>query len=524
MKFMSWRIAAAAALMAAATICRCAPSQAGEALGAKVLEETCSRCHAALPSGGFERISEERKTPEGWELTISRMERFDHVTVSAAQEAAVVKWLADRQGLAPAEAAPFRYALERRPVVESPDDTDLAGMCASCHTYARIGLERRDKAEWLKLANMHLGQWPNIEYVATSRDREWWKLASTEIPAKLGAKWPLETKAWSEWKTHRHANLAGSWRVAGHRAGKGDYAGDLVIRPNGDDHYSITYKITYSDGTKSFGKGSAIVYTGYEWRGTVRLGKEKIHEVYALSADGNRLSGRWFRDGQDGIGADVVAVRGVDAIAGVEPRFIRSGQPSKLTIIGSGLKGTVQLGAGIVVDKVLSATPGAVTILATAAKDTPPGERAVAVGKAQSASALVVYDRVKAVEVEPGIAVARMGGNGGPIAPALCQFEAVAYTKTADGAPLRIGAMPAKWEVANFDETAAKDRDASFGGHIDRNGLFTPGLAGPNPKRGGYDNAANLSVKATMAEGGAAVEGAAHLYVAPQRWNDAPIR
>ncbi len=524
MKFISWRIAAAAALMTAATIGRHAPALAGEPLGAKLLKETCARCHTASPSGGFERISEQRKTPEGWELTISRMERFEQVKLSAAQEASLVKWLADRQGLAPEEAAPFRYALERRAVVEAPDDADLAGMCASCHTYARIGLERRDKGEWLKLANMHLGQWPNIEYVATSRDREWWKLASTEIPAKLGAKWPLVTKVWTDWQTHQHVNLAGSWRVAGHRPGKGDYAGDLVVRSKGDDHYSIAYRITYADGTKLAGQGSAVVYTGFEWRGTVRLGREEMHEVYALSTDGNRLSGRWFLDGQDGIGGDMVAVRGANAIAGVEPPFIRLGKPSRITVIGSGLNGTVNLGSGIAVEKVLSATPGAVTVLAAAAKDAPLGARMVAVGKAESANALVVYDKVSAVKVEPEIAVARMGGNGGPIAPALSQFEAIAYTKAADGAPLRIGPMPAKWLVANFDETAARDGDAKFGGHIAPSGLFTPGPAGPNPKRNGYDNAANLSVKATVADAGTMVEGAAHVYVAPQRWVDAPIR
>ena len=45
-------------------------------------------------------------------------------------------------------------------------------LCARCHSYARVALQRRDAAEWLKLVHFHLGQYPTTEYQAGGRDRE----------------------------------------------------------------------------------------------------------------------------------------------------------------------------------------------------------------------------------------------------------------------------------------------------------------------------------------------------------------
>ena len=38
-----------------------------------ILEEKCSSCHVPASGGGLERIKDQRKTPEGWDMTIVRM-------------------------------------------------------------------------------------------------------------------------------------------------------------------------------------------------------------------------------------------------------------------------------------------------------------------------------------------------------------------------------------------------------------------------------------------------------------------
>lgn len=520
-------------VLAASTVLLGAPTaSAAEVRAEAVLADKCGSCHQPNAAGTQNRIGAARKTPEGWAMTVDRMQRWHGVELSDAEVQAVVKHLADRQGLAPEEAAPYRYVLERRPgTVEAPDDADLAATCARCHSYARVGLQRRDAGDWTKLAHMHLGQWPTMEYQAMARDRQYWTLLSTEVPAKLAGKWPLATDAWAAWSKRQPVDLSGRWRVAGHRPGKGDYSGTLTVTRGGGDRYVLAYDVVYADGGKMKGEGSSVVYTGYEWRGSVRLGQEAVDEVYAVSADGRSMAGRWFLPSRDAVGADVKAVReDHSAILAVVPPFVKAGTSSKVTVIGSALSGAPDFGPGITVEKVVAADAGAVTVQVKAAKDAGIGVRRVQVGTTVAPVALAVYDKVDRVKVEPEMTIARIGGNGGPIAPDPAQLEAVAYMNGPDGKPgtdddVRIGPMPAKWTVADFDEAAVEAKDAKFGGVVDKSGLFMPAQAGLNPKRGPLlNNFANLSIDATVADGSAKVKGSGHLIVAPPRWVDAPIR
>src|SRR5215510_4716640 len=111
--------------------------------GAALLASRCSMCHAAQKSGKLEPIESERKTPEGWEMTIDRMVRMQGVRLQSQEGYALVKYLSDRYGLAPAEVEPFRYALEKRnSTVVQPDLPKLVqGSCVQCHSYARIALQ-----------------------------------------------------------------------------------------------------------------------------------------------------------------------------------------------------------------------------------------------------------------------------------------------------------------------------------------------------------------------------------------------
>lgn len=525
MKLLPWCFAGALLIGAAV------PAAADAPPAVEVLQTRCGACHARLQGGGLSRISEQRKTPEGWLMTIARMEQLRPLQVSDEERRALVKHLSDTQGLAPAETRGFRYALERRPdVIESPPDQELGVVCGRCHSYAQLALQRRDAAEWLKLSHFHLGEWPTTEYQSRGRDIDWWEIATTRAPVRLAELYPLSTTAWSEWRQRAQPDLSGSWRVVGHRPGHGAYQGRMSVTRTAPDEYAVALEIAYAGGKKVSGEGKANVYTGYEWRASVDLGGESVAQVLALSEDGQELSGRWFLADSDSLGADLRAVRGGESrILAVDPPYLRAGERSEVAIHGVGLSGEVSLGDGV---EIAAREAGAdtVRVLARAASKTDAGEREVAVGGARASGRFAVYQRIDAVRVEPAYAIARVGGGGGRQAAVPVQFDAVAYLAGPDGKPgtdddVRLGAMKARWSVADFDATAAQLKDAKFAGKMQPGGLFLPAEAGPNPKRPYHtNNAGDLRVHAAVSDGKRTVEGTAHLIVSMQRWKTPPIR
>jgi quinohemoprotein amine dehydrogenase len=74
----------------------------------------------------------------------------------------------------------------------------------------------------------------------------------------------------------------------------------------------------------------------------------------------------------------------------------------------------------------------------------------------------------------------------------LQQFDAVAMNNGPDGKPdtaddLNLGLVTVKWSLEEYTATFGDD-DIQFVGALDANGLFTPSLDGPNPKRSGNRN------------------------------------
>jgi len=496
-----------------------------------VLKARCAECHERLPDGSINRISHQRKTPEGWQMTITRMTLIHGVQVTPDERRTLVKYLSDRQGLAPSEAKPFRYILERTPnLVEATPEGDLGVLCARCHSYARVALQRRDAAEWTKLSHFHLGQFPTAEYQAGGRDREWWKIVSTEAPKTLGKMYPFKTKEWTEWQKKPKAALEGTWRVAGYRPGQGALGGTATIAKSGADRYTVTYALADADGKPIQGAGNAIVYTGYEWRGTGKLGSEDVREVYAVSNDGNTIEGRWFVATSDETGGRLTLVRdGKPAVAGLSRSHLKVGETARLTVWGSGLGDKVDLGPGVTA-KVVERRADALVVEATASPKATVGAHTVAAGKAKATGLLTVYDKIDAVKVEPALAIARVGGGGGKTVPVTAQFEAVAYLAGPDGKPgtdddVRIGAMPADWSTEPFNDAAREMADDKFAGGFAANGLFQPAVAGPNPERVyGTNNVGDLTVKATVKDGAQTVEGTGRVIATVQRWVDPPIR
>lgn len=506
-----------------------APPQA-HASAEALIRAKCLPCHTESDDG-ISRISQQRKTPEGWLMSVARMQIVHGLKITDEERRTVVKYLADTRGLAPSETAGARYAMERRlNTMEAFESEQFTQMCARCHTGARVLLQRRPASEWEHLVHFHLGQYPTAEYQALGRDRDWFGTALKEMVPELASKLPLESEAWKQWQAHAPQAVKGEWSMSGHMSGRGGFSGVMkVAAGEGQDRYALAFEGHWDDGRPMKGKGQALVYTGYEWRGDLVIDGTPMRQVFAVE-DGV-MRGRMFLRDQDEVGADVVASlqqAGNSRVLAVHPSYLKAGETAELRIVGSGLAGDVTLPAGVkLIDTVKrSATEVVVRVQADAAAR---GVHPVAVGKV-SGGALALYDSVAAVKVLPAFAVARIGGNGTPTAKVEARFDAEAWAAGADGKAgteddFRIGVMPAKWSVEPFNEVSAHDQDVKFAGLMDAaSGVFVPGDAGPNPaRRMSASNVGNLKVVAEVEQGGERLRGEGQVIVAPPRWNNPPL-
>ncbi len=489
--------------------------------GETVIQEKCLSCHTRTgnPDKPFSRISEQRKTPEGWQMTLHRMQHLNGLELSSEETQAVIRYLSDTQGLAPSEAAPYRYVLEQQPNIVEDVDPAYKEMCARCHSNARFGLQRRTEEEWKELVNTHMAIHPTTELHALARDRRWYDIALNETAPKLAMDYAFNDAAWKQWQKAAKPALQGSWSVAGFMPGKGDYSAVLKVEKTSKDKYSVTMDGHYSDGSELHGNGTAQVFTGFEWRAGLNIDGVSMRQVLAASADGSELTGRMYQSAHDEIGGELKAVSG-DAIVGLSPSALKQGETAQVTIAGSYLQGKVNLGPGVRVLKVLSRDADRVVVEAKASASATVGMRDVAVGATKAKGQLAVYDKVAAVQVSPPQSLARIGGNGGKLPKVQSTYRALAFSAGADGQPgtdddLRLGYMPATWSLKPQNEVAAEDHDVEFAGTIDSNGIFTPGDAGLNPKRKmSTNNVGMLKVVATVKDGDNTVEGESDLLVA----------
>lgn len=496
-----------------------------------IIKERCQACHLPTAEGGWNRISAIRKSPEGWEMTLFRMNHVHKAGLSEDEARALVQYLADTQGLAPAESAGYRYILERRPnVQEAEGDAQVVETCARCHSFARVALQRRDPAEWTKLANFHMGQFPTAEYQLFARDRDWWKIISEDMPPKLGERFPFKTAAWDAWAKAAKVEPVGTWRLYGTRPGAGAWGGTMTVAKADGGGYAVKYALTGADGKQLSADGSAVVYTGYEWRAALTLDGVPMRAVMALSEDGASLTGRLFEAARDERGSAVVAVKsdGAARPLGVSTSAVKAGGTTRVTLWGENVKGLPDFGPGVTVKVVEQAADHSVLDLTAAAKAAP-GPRDMTLGKAVLPAAITVYDRIDSLRVEPALAVGRVGGDGGSTEILSAQFEAVGYLAGPDGKPgteddQRIGAFPATWTTAPNDAAAEAMEDVKFAGEMRPDGLFMPAVAGPNAKRTfGTNNVGDLKVTATVKDGKRTLTGDGRLVVTVQRWNDPPI-
>ena len=526
-----------------------APAAAKAEVGIPVTDATvvkaCSGCHKPDEKQQMSRISFRRNTPEGWERTITRMLALNGLKIDAPTARAVVKSLSNSHGLAPEEARPSLYEVERRLGDEEFKAAELNGTCDACHALGRVISQRRSKEDWSLLIAMHRGWYPIIDRqtfrrmgpAPRDRDAEG-RLPDLRHPSEkaadfLAERFPLQTKDWAEWSAAmRPARIDGTWALSGWETSKGPIFGRVVLTPVAGSTDEFTTQTTYTyarSGEQVSRAGRVSIYTGFQWRGRSTVGgadATALREVMLVERDWTKIEGRWFAGGYDELGLDVRLDRlGKDfTVVGLDHTALRAGatgQTLKMYVANppaSFAPRDLDLGAGItattatVAGDVITAT---VDVAATAAI----GPRTLVVAGTAKPGAITVYDKVDAIRVTPSWNMSRVGGVVFP--KMLARFDAWAFNNGPDKKPgtaddLKLEAVVATWSVEEYKATF-DDEDTKFVGGIDAaTGVFTPNVDGPNPQRKGErNNMGDVWAVASYTPPGATapLKGRSHLLV-----------
>ena len=488
------------------------------------------------------RLSYLRKSPEGWQASIRRMVSLHGVELEPEAAREIVRYLATAQGLAPEELRPGLFEVENRMVPFQYSDRPTEETCSACHSMGRVITARRTPEEWQLLVATHRALYPLVDRQAFYDTGGPGALEDTAETAghpveraveHLSEAFPLHTPEWQAWSANlRPPRIEGTWALSGYEPGRGEVFGTVEVRSTTGqpDEFTTTASYVYPrDGGSVSRSGAGLVYTGYQWRGRSRGSgpAAELREVMMLDRGWAEMTGRWFTGPHDEFGIDVTLRRvgNGPTISGIHPAALRAGAGvQEVHIYGANLPvdlraGGVDLGPGITVREVVSASPTRATLRVEVAGEARPGRRDFFLGGASLAEAVVVFDRIDRIEVSPELGLARVGGIVVP--KQFQQFEAIAFHDGADGEAgtaddLELGAVPVEWSLEEFPVTY-EDDDVQFVGHIDARGLFTPNEDGPNPARSrNRNNIGEVWVAATYrdpSQGERPLHGRAYLIV-----------
>ena len=503
----------------------------------------CSACHAQDSTGRMSRISYMRKAPEGWQTSIRRMVMLNDVKLDPDVARELVRYLSNEHGLAPEEARPGMFEVERRMIDwEYEGDEDTQDLCKRCHSMGRAILQRRTKDEWGHLIELHRGLYPVVEFQGFRRrgpasdEEDDPRHPMDKAIAHLSKAFPLETDEWRAWHANkRPARLAGRWALVGTEVGKGPVYGSVNISPAGEDgdgtaeDFTTEIEFTYArTGETVRRSGRSTVYTGFQWRGRSFAGSDQesaLRETMFVERDWQQMYGRWFQGANDELGIDVTLrrVRNDAVILGVHPAAVQMGSAQSVTIYGANLPpglnaDAIDLGPGVTVRSITGQTATELTVEVAVASDAALGGRDVFVAGTNLEYGLTVFDEIHRIAVEPRAGMARVGGI---VFPKQYQpFQAVGYHNGPDGDPetdddIRLDLVDVQWELEEYTRTF-DDNDLQYVGQIDQRGWFTPAADGPNPQRPqSRDNVGDVWVVATYTGPHApkALRARAHLIV-----------
>jgi quinohemoprotein amine dehydrogenase len=490
-------------------------TEAGIPVADPLVKEKCGSCHSADDKGNLSRISWVRTTPEGWAQAIKRMVRLNGLDITPEESRSIVKSLASSHGLAPEEARPVMYLPEKRIIDEALPNETMRGACASCHAYAQPLSWRRSKLEWKTLQDLHVALYSqaDAQYRRPAEDAEQpagrdpkdkltrGEYALTYLPKVAG----LHTPEWAAWSARqRNPRLAGEWLVVASVPGKGKFVGELNVASGktADEFTTSATMRSLADGGTISRTGTGILYAGYSWRGLSKGGAaaakpddlvSAARETMWFAPDQQSAQGRWFWGEYQEFGYDVKLVRATAAptILAVTPGPVKAGTKGvQLRILGHNLPAAptladIDLGAGVTVTKIVSASPKELVVTADVASAAPSGQRDVALAGAVLEQAFPVYRNIDYIKATPETALARLGGI--KFAKGYQQFEAIGYDNGLDGKPntgddVALGPIAADWAMQEF-MTVSYDDDMKYVGALSPTAFFTPGEEGPNPAR-----------------------------------------
>lgn len=482
----------------------------------EIIVRRCQRCHERDDEGRMTRISYERKTPEGWQTSVRRMMALNDVSLGPDEAREVVRYLSNRQGLAPEELEPGRFEVERRLIEHVYEaDRDVENTCIQCHSMGRVITQRRTREEWELLMATHRGLYPLVDFQGFLRGGGGdGPQPVDEAIDHLSEAFPLETPEWSAWSASMRApRLAGTWALAGFEPGKGRIFGTVRISAgDAPDEFRTAATYAYAESGREVNRsGQSIVYTGYQWRGRSNPGTaDELREVMTVDRGWREMTGRWFTGAYDEFGPDVKLTRasGGPVVSGVHPRAVRTGASSaELRVHGVDLPANpdaadFDLGPGVRVESAAGGDGSQVTLRLSVDDDAAVGGRDLFLGGVSLAGAIRVHDGVDRLEVTPRAGMARIGGAAFP--KGYQPYDAIGWDDGPDGEPntaddLRLGRVPVTWSLEEYTATFDDD-DIEYVGALGPDGIFTPAIDGPNPdRRGDRNNVGDVWVVATYA-------------------------
>ena len=484
-----------------------ADGQDGIPVTSPVVRRVCGACHVGDADGRMSRISYQRGSPEGWQQTIRRMVLLNGLEVEPDDARVIVQYLANRHGLAPEEARPAAFEVERRlidHVYEADPETQTT--CTKCHSLGRVISQRRTREEWDLLAAMHQGYYPLADFQsfygrgpAPPLEADGSRLYPIDKAIEhLSSAFPLTTPEWTAWSRNlRPTRLSGTWALTGSERGKGPVFGVVTLTAVQDasDEYQAQISYMYARTGQSVTRsGRSLVYTGFQWRGRSETEDgDVLREVMFVDRNQQRMSGRWFTGDHDERGLDVTLTRvgSSPTVNGIHPAAVQqSSGEVLLTLYGANLPTESMIddfdfGPGINVAEVVEASTTRAVVRAEVMPEAAVGTRDLFLGEVFLSNAVTVYDQVDRIEVTPATGMARIGGVVFP--KRYEQFEARGYHHGADGVSgtaddLDLGMVDVEWTVEEY-ATFVGDDDTEFIGMLDSEGFFTPAIDGPNPER-----------------------------------------
>src|SRR6185436_5884137 len=290
----------------------------------------------------MQRVSYERKTPEGWEMSVRRMVALNNVKLDPAAARSIVRYLSDHHGIAPGELRPGRFEVERRMIeYRYTADTRTETTCRACHSMGRVITQRRSRPEWELLVATHRGLYPDVDFQGFRRGGPASDSAPQPHPmdaaiAHLARVFPLRTPEWAAWSaTMRPPHLEGTWLMTGTEPGRGAFYGRMTVTKGPADGEFVTQaSYRYAETGQTVRRsGKSVVFTGYQWRGRstdptlAKTDTVGLREVMFVEPGWEEMSGRWFTGAYDETGMDVSLkkIGPGPIVIGTAPRAIRSG-------------------------------------------------------------------------------------------------------------------------------------------------------------------------------------------------------